>query len=337
MSIFNFELIDNDFLYSDFVKYDYKFGDLDLMSGGGLLGNSVMNFGLFYYEIVDLLKMQEEAKFLLNMKNLYVKEHPVFSSSGTYVPPPIPPNPYETPETVFQFYGENWDGSTTTSTGYIGPPISESGDVTVIIPSGYNSKTGIYVNTTNEYLSFTGDISTVESNYVLFQVSVSQSFYGELGIAQYGIDMRKNDSSETRLRFPVLWTGGTLQHGYMYGVGENVMVLSTLTANKYNIAESESQRFIRCLILQNNEGKLFLRGEPQAVVSGGWTPCMLGGEGYFNRLNQNSSTQRPAILLHMSIHKFSSTGLVDMDWVNDYGNKLASYYNLTWETMSLYE
>lgn len=68
MSITDFKKIDNSLLYSDYAKYEYKFGDLDLMSGGGLLGNSVMNFGLFYYDIEDFIKAQDEARFLFKLK-----------------------------------------------------------------------------------------------------------------------------------------------------------------------------------------------------------------------------------------------------------------------------
>lgn len=51
MPIPKFKNLTNSFLFSNYSKYDYKFGDLDLMNSGGLLGNSAMNFGLFYQEI----------------------------------------------------------------------------------------------------------------------------------------------------------------------------------------------------------------------------------------------------------------------------------------------
>lgn len=109
MGIPNFSKIDNDFLYSDFVKYNYKFGDLDLMSGGGLLGNSVMNFGLFYYETADLLKMQEEARFLLNIKNSFPQiiygDTPSTSTTSSTGSPEFDPLTYDVNTVAL------WDGN----------------------------------------------------------------------------------------------------------------------------------------------------------------------------------------------------------------------------------
>lgn len=51
MAIKDFNKINNDYLFSPYDVYNYKFGDLDLLHSGGLMGESIMTFGLFYYEI----------------------------------------------------------------------------------------------------------------------------------------------------------------------------------------------------------------------------------------------------------------------------------------------
>lgn len=427
MSITDFKKINNSFLYSNYKKYEYKFGDLDLMSSGGLFGNSIMNFGLFYYTIEDFVKAQDEARFLFNLRQninfggkfigfsptpeppieieftalnatnitfeefaanwsligevadnfkIDVSEQLNFSSfvyedilagSGVsytvtgltadttyyyrlrYVKGGITSSDsniistqtltsnFVVPETIIEMFGESWSSTTGMDANYIGPPVVEVKTVQNLGAGvEYNNKRMIYVNEANEYLdlSTTSEFVDVASNYVLFQVALNQVFAGESGLAHYGIDCRKSDSSEIRLRFPSFWTGGTFQHGYMYGVGENVLVLSTLTAAKYDLAIESNNAFIRCLVLQQNSGRLFLRGETTPVVSGGWTPCKLGGTGYWIRVNQNSSNQRAVGLLHLSVHKFPSDRIIDIDWLNSYGNDLATFYNLTWNNFT---
>ncbi len=46
----NFEEINNDYIYIDFKEHIYKKSDLDLLHSAGVLGNSQLTFGLFYYD-----------------------------------------------------------------------------------------------------------------------------------------------------------------------------------------------------------------------------------------------------------------------------------------------
>lgn len=338
MSITDFKKIDNSLLYSDYAKYEYKFGDLDLMSGGGLLGNSVMNFGLFYYDIEDFIKAQDEARFLFKLKSDIVGggSSNVLDSESSTPEEPTPtgePTPtYEIPETILFINGEAWNGSTTAG-DYIGPSITESGTVSVSFVLG---KDAIITNNINEYLRFDDTISNEPSNYVVFLIGRTvASLITDTGYAMYGIDMRKDDSSYTRLRFPICWVGGPRQHIYSYGISGTTDVSVTLSSSADGIYDTRINN-IRCLILQNETGKLFIKGD--LILTGGWIPCELGGAGHFNRINQSSSTVRQALLSHLSVHKFSSTGQVDQDWVNNYANSLTAYYTgLTWNNVTLYD
>lgn len=62
MAIKDFDKINNDYLFSPYNIYNYKFGDLDLLHSGGLMGESVMTFGLFYYEVKSE-KKQGQTRF----------------------------------------------------------------------------------------------------------------------------------------------------------------------------------------------------------------------------------------------------------------------------------
>ena len=43
--------LQNSAIYIKYKKYDYKFGDLDLLNSGGSLGKSQLTFGIFYDDI----------------------------------------------------------------------------------------------------------------------------------------------------------------------------------------------------------------------------------------------------------------------------------------------
>lgn len=61
MAISDFKKINNNYLFSPYLNLEYKFGDLDILHSGGLLGESVMTFGLFYYEIGKDDKISEST------------------------------------------------------------------------------------------------------------------------------------------------------------------------------------------------------------------------------------------------------------------------------------
>ena len=55
MPISDKSIFENTYLFVPYRKYEYKFGDLDLFNSCGIMGSSILNFGLFYTEI-DMYK-----------------------------------------------------------------------------------------------------------------------------------------------------------------------------------------------------------------------------------------------------------------------------------------
>jgi len=46
----------NPYLFIQYKKYDYKFGEVDLISSASIFGNSQLMFGLFYNEVKTVNK-----------------------------------------------------------------------------------------------------------------------------------------------------------------------------------------------------------------------------------------------------------------------------------------
>ncbi len=52
MSIINLNSITSNYKYISYKKYEYKFGDLDLLYSGGIFGQSQLSWGIFYDNII---------------------------------------------------------------------------------------------------------------------------------------------------------------------------------------------------------------------------------------------------------------------------------------------
>jgi len=65
MSIANLNSVTSNYKYIQYKKYDYKFGDLDLMYSAGSFGKSQLCWGIFY----DNIMLNDSAQLIFSSEN----------------------------------------------------------------------------------------------------------------------------------------------------------------------------------------------------------------------------------------------------------------------------
>lgn len=254
------------------------------------------------------------------LRILFISQDPIDLAISTGSSSGVPDN-HVIPETIMEMYGESWDGSVMDG-NYIGPSLTEAGSVASATDAPANSKKALQTNNTNEYLSFTSLVNADADNYVIFLVG-RQAGSISTGYIMYGLDFRDNSSIPIIL-LPICWSGGNDQWA-MY-INNNIVTTT-------GIGKNTDDPHIRCLILQNNNADLYIDGG-SSILNAAYSPVQFGGTNYA-RLNQSSTgSLRFSYMHHQSVHKFPSDKLVDLTWLNNYGNALAAYYGLSWTNIT---
>jgi len=308
-------------LYLSLKSFKHKLVTLWKRRDGTQIQNDNDEDVLFFIERVEenYLEHYLFPDFLIMT---FVSQNPV-DLPLTTIPPPV----YETPVTVLELYGENWNG--TVMSGHT-PPISfaEVGSVGAAAPSGLNSKKAMDANVINEYLYFTEEINAGADNYVVFVVGAQPG--QATAAASSAFDGRLTAGTYPRMLIRVGASSGNISDIEYYW-GTDAFHQEVVNLPAYD----NRNFFIRCFIFRNTYSKLYVEGG-SAVHAGGWTPTALGGASYFNRVCQNSSNFQHTYIAHLSIHKFPvSSNPLDLDWVNNYGAALATYYAKIWNNITV--
>ena len=218
-----------------------------------------------------------------------------------------------TPTTVIQISGENWDG--VTMSGHVGGPMTEIGNVYSGTNGIFNGKKYIGFLSPPDSLVFDNVINTDTSDYIVFSVHFQNLASGTGG--SNILDFR--NGSGYHLIIPAGVSGDIDAMGWHWGLTSNNSTTESI------LDSTSSAPAIRCWILREGAQRYYRwGGDPKIDTTGQWEAAPLI---HRRRLGLTPAFATDVCVAHISVHKLVPGQTPDVNWINDFGDSLATFYD----------